>query len=309
MDREIERLWERAEQQLRLGHTDGAIEGLRQLLSLDPDLGRAHALLGICLLTKRRLEAAHHEIGLALTLDPEDALTRYAAAEVLMAQRRFREAEGHVQALLAIDATVPAYHRTQARLYDLTERQDARLAALDKALEMDPEDPETLSDLAECWLERNDLERAEALSDEALRLAPESPDAHTAKGRLCLRRDRVEEAREHALQALRADPGDLGALQLIAAVKARKSPLLGLWWRYNSWMTTLGATRSILVLLGAFLVYRILTIATQDAGQSGLALCVQIAWLGIVAYTFVGPGLFRRALNKEIAEVSLKRDF
>ena len=33
------------------------------------------------------------------------------------------------------------------------------------------------------------------------------------------------------------------------------------------------------------------------------------AWLGIVVYTWVAPGLFRRALEKELVSVKLDRQF
>jgi tetratricopeptide (TPR) repeat protein len=294
---------------MHIGHLDGAIDSLRRLLGIDPEIGEAHALLAVCLLQKRRLDAAWHEAGIALALEPEAPMARYAAAEVLIAKRRFADAEEQLHVLLAIAPEVPAYHRSLARLYDLTGRRAERRATLDKALDLDPEDAGTLADLADCSLDANDLEGAGRYALEALHSAPESSAAQVALGRVALRAGRVAEAREHALQALRGAPDDPGALHLLTAVKMRGSPFLGLWWRYNTWMSGIGAARSVLVLLGAFLLYRIATIASQDAGNAGLAIGIQVAWLGVVIYTFVGPGLFRKALRRELESVSLNRNF
>ena len=40
-----------------------------------------------------------------------------------------------------------------------------------------------------------------------------------------------------------------------------------------------------------------------------LAQLIHFAWLGICVYTWVGPGLFRRSLEREISSVVLKQDF
>ena len=36
---------------------------------------------------------------------------------------------------------------------------------------------------------------------------------------------------------------------------------------------------------------------------------LQVAWLGICVYTWVGPGLFARYLKRELDSVALKPDF
>ena len=38
-------------------------------------------------------------------------------------------------------------------------------------------------------------------------------------------------------------------------------------------------------------------------------LLVNMLWLGIVIYTWVGPGVFRKSLDREIGKVQLERDF
>jgi hypothetical protein len=108
---------------------------------------------------------------------------------------------------------------------------------------------------------------------------------------------------------LETDANHLSALVLLAAVKARSSFLLGAWWRYNVFMTSLGPTRSILVLLAAFGVYRAFLIASQASGQDGARGIVMFVWVGLCMYTWIAPGQFRRAVEKELEKVVLRDDF
>lgn len=63
------------------------------------------------------------------------------------------------------------------------------------------------------------------------------------------------------------------------------------------------------MLLGAFVVYRLTARLAGDLGPPELASAIGFAWLAIVIYTWVGPALFQRALDKELAQVKLSDDF
>ena len=276
MSDSIDYHWQRLDQHLSIGHTDAAIGTLKELLALDPELGEAHAVLALCLLDKRRLQAAVHEAGLGLTLAPDEPLVRHAAAEVSIARRDFKEAESQLEMLLAMAPDVARYHLTQARLYDLTKRAPRRLAALEHAQTLAPDDADVLAALSDYHLDANDLSLAYTLAYSALQQNPENTDALVAMGRVLLRRGEIEDARAHALQALRIDSADPTALHLLTMIKARTSPIIGLWWRYNSWMARLGPTRAILVLVAAFILYRIATIASIDGGHLNLSLGIRL---------------------------------
>src|SRR5205085_365238 len=122
--------------------------------------------------------------------------------------------------------------RTLAEIYGFTRRKDEQLRALEKALELDPEEPETLADLGRWHLNHGDLDRAERMAREALELSPEHGEALVLMGHALLRRGDVQAARDHAVWALRNDPGSRAALHLLASIKARSNFFLGLWWRW-----------------------------------------------------------------------------
>ena len=274
----------RAIQQISQGNFVGAMESLRQHLSEDPDHAGAHALLAITLYEQRRLHAAEHEAGLAAALDPESGYARYAMGLIQMGKRQFKHAEELFQEALALGMDEPPVCRALAGLYQLTGRDDKVLPILQQALDRDPQDASTLTQIGQFKLAKGDLNEAARLALEALQADAENAGAIVLLGNCLLRRNQVEEAREHAILALRFDPHHAGALALLASVKVRRNPLLGLWWRYSVWMEGLGTSRAILVLLAAFAVYRVVTgIATQN-GRSYVAGIVQWVWLAIVVW-------------------------
>ena len=309
MENNIPRLLEQARLHIQHGHMDGAIDVLREILSNDPDLAEAHAYLSICLLRKRRGHAAAHEAQIALALEPESETALYALALSQFAQRKFRDAEAHIRRLLDIDPNDARYYLLLADLYVATEAKQKILPLLQKALSLTPEDPDTLSKLANYYLAENNLGRAHHYAQEALQMDAEHADALVSMGQVQLQKGEVANAKEHAIWALRQEPDNASALYLLTAVKARSNPFLGLWWRYNAWIKRIGMTRSILVLLAAFIVYRIASMTFGDMGRKDIATAINFGWMAIVIYSFLGPTLFEKALKKELADVELAKNF
>jgi tetratricopeptide (TPR) repeat protein len=264
-----------AENQMRQGNANQAIETLKQALGQDPNLAEGHALLALCLLSIKRLHAAAHEAGISLTLEPELPLAHHAVGSVKMAQRRFVEAERAFKALLDLEPESAQNHRAMANLLFLTRRPDEADRFLQRALEMDPGNPDIFADMGDRCLARGDVDGAERWARQVLEQQPEHLDGLVLMGSVALRRGDVSTAREHALWALRINPQDHGALHLLTAIKSRSNWFLGLWWRYNTWMGRLGMSRAIVVLLVAFIFYRVATIATNQAGHPEVAALVQ----------------------------------
>jgi Flp pilus assembly protein TadD len=230
-------------------------------------------------------------------------------AQVLFARRKFREAEEHFRSALELEPNVSAHHRSLGNVLEALGRGKEAERELGRALELEPDDPQNLVALGEHKLGRGAVAEAERLAREALTHSPRHLAALVLMGRVLLRRGDVESAREHAVWAAGIDPSDRGALSLLTAVKARTSWFLGLWWRANTWLYETGTRNAVLLLLGAFLLYRVLTQLLTDYGHAEGARLVSLGWLGICVYSWVGPGMFRRELSKELRSVRLKKDF
>lgn len=298
-----------AYQRLQADQHDGAIDTLRQLLANDPDSAEAHALLAICLMNMRRVHAAKREVQLALTLDAQLPLAHYAATQVAIALRKFKLAQEHLTQLLDMEPINPLNYRTLAELYQLTGRLAQSREPLEKALELAPDDAANLVAMARFHRASGDREQAYRFARQALQADPGNAAAVVVLGHLLLREGDVEGAREHAIWALQENANDRAALHLLTAVKARSSLWLGAWWRYNSWMSERSASRATVVLLLMFVVYRVVVITLTAQGYGQVAQAIDWLWLGFAAYTFAAPQMFRRSLEKELAQVKLSREF
>ena len=163
--------------------------------------------------------------------------------------------------------------------------------------------------LAELHQGEGRFEAAEQAAREALAMQPAHAEALAVMGYVFLGRGDTSAARDQAVWILSNDPSDEGGLQLMAAVKARQNPILGLWWRLNTRLNSLGQTGTVVALLGAYLAFRIATQAASDLGEEELSSLILIAWLAICGLTWFAPTIFRRMVKKELSAVELSPDF
>jgi tetratricopeptide (TPR) repeat protein len=195
--------------------------------------------------------------------------------------------------------------RALAQLYGLWGRRREVLPLLEKARDSAPDDADTWAALAEHQRDQRDFKQAEALARRALEIDPENADALLTMGYLLLARNETQEAKEHALIVLRNNALHEGAIHLLGAIKARQSPLLGLWWRFNSFFGGGSMARRVVLLIGMYLAYRASMIALDDFGHQQAATWTRFAWLGFCVYTWVGPAVFQRQLRKELEPAGL----
>ena len=302
-------MFRHAQQQLARGQVDGAIDTLALLLGTEPDHAYAHGLLAICLVRRKRLHAARLEAERSVELDPEGLLPHQAIAAVASADRRFRIAEEHLHVARSIDPESADVEIQLAHLYSFWDRTEEAATHAARAVALAPDDPDALTAAGEIALKRRDSAEAAAQARRALAIDPEHVDALVLLGSCDLAAGNTAGARENALWALQLDPMDAPALALICAVKARESLWLGLWWRFQSFVGSGSGTRTILLLLGMYMAYRVAVILTTDAGRQDIASALQVVWLAFAAYTWVAPEWFRRTVRKEIDDVRLRPDF
>lgn len=298
-----------AQLMLERGQTEQAMDALTELLGDDPDDGDAHALLAICLVRRKRLHAARLEAQRAAELDPESVFAHLAMGGVLFARREFALAEQHLSSALELDPESDQPHAQLARLYDAWGKPDDAMAHALRACELAPAS-------ASNWALRGSLEhsagnRVAALEHavSALEIDPEHLDALVLAGHCELASGNAHSAHEHAVWALQIDPTDEGPLTLLGAIKARQSIFLGAWWRFQSFMTAGSSRRMLLLLVGIFLVYRIVLIALGNNGMDHLVTPLAIVWLGFCAYTWFAPTLFWKSVKREMESVTLRSDY
>jgi Flp pilus assembly protein TadD len=307
--RELEALLEQADVQMRLVNWRGAIDLLRRALAIDPDHARAHAMLALALLGARRLAGAEIEHRLALALDGNEPFCHYAAAAVLRAQRKLDEAWEHCEVALQADSTDADVHVLAAGIRELRGEASEARALLVQALALEPAHAGALTRLARLELDAHRYEEAARYIGEALRARPDDQDAHVVAGLIALVRGDEAGAEDHARFALNQDATDRDALQLWAAIKARRSWTLGLWWRVNAWISLRSEGGQLAVLIGSFVAVQVAIILAAAADLELVEKVLSWGWLGFCAYTWIAPGLFKRMLERDLGSVVLDPDF
>jgi tetratricopeptide (TPR) repeat protein len=308
-DRQIQVLLEQAEVQRRLNNHRGAIELVQKALAIDPDHARAHAALAFSLLAARRLPAAGIEARTALALDGNDDYVHYVAGHVMMAERKLDDAWAHTLIALEGDRADAHTHVLGATIQVLKGDNARAKELLMQALECDANHCSALTELARLELNLGEREAAAEHVELALKSDPANTDAHVVAGYVALAKGDDGVAENHARFVLNQDATDEGGLKLFTAVKAKRSVLLGLWWRWNTYISMRDDRRQIAVLIGTFVLMRIVIIVTDELGYDTISRVLQLGWLGFCAYTWFAPELFRQWLKQELGSVKLDPDY
>lgn len=305
----IEQLVEQASQRYRYGDYGGGIEALKAALSIAPDDGFLHSYLSFGLIKQKRIAAAEYESKIGLELGPNSAYAHYALGNLLYVKKDLKAAVGHLEQALTIEPeNVNFLELLSAIQLDKKEIKESK-ETLERALVIAPDDPNILAQYGDYWYEINDLIKAESCYNEALEIEPQHMNSLVGKGQVLLRNGAVTESKEHAVWALQQDPNNSSALGLLTNIKARKNLLMGAWWHLNTWLISGNNARTILLLISAYILFRVTSIALADAGLESIGSTVSMLWLGIVVYMWIGPTWFRKKLKTELETVILNKTF
>jgi tetratricopeptide (TPR) repeat protein len=286
-----------------------AMESFRRVLATDPDHAEAHASLAIALVQLKRLHAADLEASRALLADPEYAPAHVAKAWVHWGARRWPEAREEMARALQLEPLSGAMLISAAQLHFAVDDFTLAEKYAREGLAVTPDSCAAEVLLGELARRARDFPRAQAHALNALTLEPDDLRALTLRGWLYLDEGKLEEAREHARWALSEAPADPGAIRLLVAIKARESFILGLWWRFNSALMTGSSARAIAILLAMYVVKALVAQLSVDFGFALAADVVDVVWMAFCGLTWVGPMMFGRMLDAELASVSLRDDY
>ena len=142
------------------GATTRVREAAQRALELDPDLADAHAALGTALTNEFRFVEAEAEFERAIALSPSSEYAHFEYSHLLVELGRHVEAQREAKAACELDPLSPmlamsfVWSRYMARDYP------AAVAAGRRALELDPNYPETLQLLARVHAAAGEAEAA-----------------------------------------------------------------------------------------------------------------------------------------------------
>ena len=186
-----------------------------------------HCALSHVLLAQRKRKAAEEAAEEAIRCDPEFAEAHFQLALVLRDRGLRKEGLAAVGRALDLDPWDPDFHATKAGLHFDGEDWEQALADAEEGLALDPEDETCLfyRGLALAKLGRED----EADEDSLKLLAHNADDAthHMHRGFVLLEAGKGAEASRFFTGALRADPESENARQGLIQATVLNTPVLG----------------------------------------------------------------------------------
>jgi tetratricopeptide (TPR) repeat protein len=188
-------------------------EGLaRQLVTKQPQAGRAHYLLGRVLLDMDHNDEAVQSFDRALAIDPRNADALERRVDALRSMRRYADAERAATQAIDVMPRNPRLYLQRAWTLSARDRYDDAVADADRALAIDPRDPWALASRIDFLRFARRFDDAEQAAGEAVDRRPDDPGIHVIIGQLYGGLDRHQDALDSFDRALAIDPRDPWAL-------------------------------------------------------------------------------------------------
>ena len=271
---------------------------LRRQLSAEPHDAHLHTLLAYVLLAQSKNDEATGEAQTAIGLDPEAPAAFHALASALLARDRHDEALAANARALRLDPYDADYHSLKAAALIEKRNWSDGLDAANQGLALDPEHDgcRNLRAMALRQLGRRD-EAAATIRDQ-LRRSPDDAFTHANQGWGLLHSGDYPKALEHFREALRLDPSlDYAREGILEALKA-KSRIYRLLLRWKIWMSTLSSGAQWAVIIGLYVVYRIVAgVARANPELAPFLFPVMGLYLSFVLLTWLGDPFFDTLLR------------
>ena len=301
--------YDRAWSTYKRGQIKQAIELIKQVLAEDPTDASSHALLALCLLQERRIYAAEYEIQLALNEDTETSLFYVVLAQInVLKNKPLRALELCDEALRLNPEYVEAL-LLKADIYSIIDKNTRALHYLNQAIQIEPNNLDIKLAFGNYYLTTGENEKAFKYAQDVMRQNPQNIDCNILMGKIKLKNGDTQEALNLAKYAIIQNPDSEQALKLFSDIKTRENWFLGLWWRFNSKMSTLSGTKASIVLISMFLFFNLLSQVLEDLGFVSLSKIFSYGWLIIVLYSWIGLPLYKKKLNEELTKFRFNDDY
>lgn len=271
---------------------------LRLALAEDPDNGRLHSYLAICLAERGALEEAQGEADRGVALEPDFPGAHFMRAQVLRKRKRLDEAMEAAAECLRLDPEQPSPRALRASIHLERKRWADALEEAEIGLSFDAADADcaNLRAVALTQLGR----RAEAATSlgEALERDPENDLTHANRGWGLLHEGDPKRAMEHFRESLRLDPtNEWARAGIVEALKAR-NPIYGLMLKYFLWMGRLSGKAQWAIVLGGFFAYRFLVgVAERNPASRPVLVPLLVAYALFALFSWIASPLFNMFLR------------
>ncbi|GGY83351.1 hypothetical protein GCM10011613_30300 [Cellvibrio zantedeschiae] len=304
-DYKYEQVW----RHIAHGQLPNAIELLKELLANEPNSATYHGVLAYCLLLQMRIHAAEYELKIALQLEPNTPFFHLVYARIFYLQNKVKQALAACDQALQLDPENVDVFELKSDILLANKHFKEAFEYIQKISELNPDSVKTAFAFANYYFQTGDNVKAMGFTRAALGLDAQHQHANVLMGRLQLIDGNIAEAEYHARLTIMLNPSSREALSLFADVKARKSIFLGLWWKFNNWISRMKPVNQVGVLIFGYVFFNLLSNIVFDLGYTSASSVVDYAWLAIVVYSWIAIPIYQRMLNKEIETFSFRSDY
>jgi Tfp pilus assembly protein PilF len=297
-----------AETMLAAGNAQSALKSVQEVLAQDPSHGDALDLMARAYAQMGKWQDAHETIKAFQEVEPESIrgpfLTMAFAENGKSCGRKTLNAAKEV---LRLDPQNPTAHYLTAVSQDNLGDYHLAEKAYRNALAFEPDSAEYLASFSDFLSKTNRKQEAQALMQRALELDPDNSEVLIASGTEDLRQGNIEAAKDKALWVLQSDANDRSALQLLVSVKTKKNPIMGIWWLWVSFLERMDKYGRVMFILVLYFGFQIFARTILEYFSDNIQIIVIYSWIALCILTWVGPWVFRRAVERELKQIKVKK--
>lgn len=254
---DISRELDRAEQAIRIGRPNLAMEITAKVLTAEPEHAGAHYLMSLswaeC--SEKKTHRALESIVKAVRLQPDEPLYLAFHGVLLGSVKKNVEANQAFQQALQIDPDHDLIHYWYADFLQNRQDLDRALSHIQRALELDPGIADYHPLHGRILGEQKKPQAARKAFQTSLSLDPESLNIHYNYGVFLLNQNRPKPAFEHLREAMRINPEDPHIREIFPLALKAKHPLYRPLWFWFMFLSRMGRWR-LLLIIGLFIFLR-----------------------------------------------------
>jgi tetratricopeptide (TPR) repeat protein len=254
----MELLLERAQQLVQLQRYKEAEKDLRLLLTQQPENPDALALLAICQAEQGQLPEAMKTIQNAIGKNPDNDHLLYLHSLFLFRSNKLKESERVIQNAISLHPRGADYFGLLAAIKISQKEFSQGLDYANQGLEIDPDNLQCLNTRSNALFKLNRKDEAYSTIQEALNQDPENELTHTNLGWGLLERGDHKKALSHFREALKINPNyEYAKAGLIEGLKARYL-FYRLFLKYAFFISNLKGKYQWALLIGLYVGIRII---------------------------------------------------
>lgn len=302
--------WERAQFFLQQNRVTEAEAELRNVLAQDPNDAHALSLLAECRFSQRDYTAGFQLAQQAHQIAPNNSFILYTFARANFFNQDIEAARQLLQRGLTLSPNDHSFWHLLGEIEYYEKNWNAALDAIESGLIIAPENVELINLRALALIKLNKKADADATMDYALNRAPEDSYSHSNKGWVLVERDQYDEAIGHFQEALRLNPNSETAKNgLKEAIKGKNVLYRGIL-KYFLWMKKLQSKSQWGVIIGAYILYRIvLSMNEQIPELSFLLVPLIVAYITFAFASWLGMPISNLFLQLHpLGKLALSKD-